>query len=352
VNTEAPRLLYIDDDEGLCRLVQRGMQRRGYAVDYATSGPEGVERIGREPFDLVALDHYMPGQDGLATLAEIRAIDAAPPVIFVTGSDESRIAVAALKDGAVDYVVKSASDDFLDLLASALDQALAQVKLTRERDAATLALQAANARLNAIVQRQEVMIREVNHRVANSLQLVSSLVHMQGMAVKDESARHALRDTQARIGAIMQIHKRLYTSDDVEAVDMRDYLEGLVEDLRKTVGDADGKTLHLDADPILLKTDKAVSVGVIVAELATNACKYAYAPGAMGEVRIRLDQLSEGKLKLVVEDDGEGMPATGTAAKGTGLGQTVVNAMARSLNACIAFDPHHKGARAVVEFDG
>ena len=347
----APRLLYIDDDEGLCRLVQRGMGRRGYVVEYATSGAAGTARIAGEAFDVVALDHYMPGQDGLTTLGAIRAIPAAPPVVYVTGSDESRIAVAALKDGAVDYVVKSASDDFVDLLASAVDQALAQVTLIRERDAATEALHAANARLEAIVERQEVMIREVNHRVANSLQLVSSLVHMQGAAVADPAAKHALRDTQARIGAIMQIHKRLYTSHDVEVVDMRDYLEGLVEDLRKTVGDSGCATIVLESDPILLKTDKAVSVGVVVAELATNACKYAYAAGSAGEVRVHLRQSADGRLKLVVEDDGRGMPKAGTPAKGTGLGQTVVSAMARSLDSALAFDPDHKGARAVLEFD-
>ena len=249
MTNEAPRLLYIDDDEGLCRLVQRGLQRRGFVVDYATSGPQGEARAAAETFDIVAIDHYMPGQDGLVTMAGIIAAASPPPIVYVTGSDESRIAVAALKEGAADYVVKSASDDFLDLLASALEQALAQVKLQRERDIATEALHAANERLKAIVERQEILLREVNHRVANSLQLVSSLVHMQVNAVSDEAAKQALRDTQARIGAIMQIHKRLYTSEDVHVVDMRDYLEGLVDDLRKTLSDSGCRTITFTADP-------------------------------------------------------------------------------------------------------
>ena len=352
MTTEAPRLFYIDDDEGLCRLVQRGLQRRGFTVEYATSGAEGAARVAVEPFDIVAIDHYMPGQDGLATMATINAGANPPPVVYVTGSDESRIAVAALKEGAADYVVKSASDDFLDLLASALSQALAQVKLQRERDAATEALQAANDRLEAIVAHQEVLLREVNHRVANSLQLVSSLVHMQVNAVPGEAAKQALRDTQARIGAIMQIHKRLYTSQDVHVVDMRDYLGGLVESLRKTLSDGGCRTITFTADSILLNTDKAVSVGVVVAELATNACKYAYGASEKGEVRVHLTQVGEGRLRLVVEDDGCGMPAAGATAQGTGLGQTVVGAMARSLNSTLSFDPEHMGARAVLEFEG
>ncbi len=345
------RLLYIDDDEGLCRLVKRGLERRGYAVRTATSGPDGVRLAAETPFDVVAVDHYMPGQDGLVTLRQLCSLPQPPPIIYVTGSDESRIAVAALKAGAMDYVVKSGAEDFNDLLSSALDQALSQIRLQRERDAAQKALSEANARLEAIVDHQAVMLREVNHRVANSLQLIASLVHMQAAAVTDDAAQSALRDTQARIAAIMQVHRRLYTSEDVQMVDMRDYLTGLVAELEQslTAGDPH-RHIHLVAEPVKLNTDKAVSLGVIVAELVTNACKYAYAEDEDGDVRVAFHR-GAADLCLVVEDDGRGIPLT-AAPKGTGLGQKVIAAMARSLNAVVQFDPDHRGARAVLAFEG
>ncbi len=349
------RLLYIDDDEGLCRLVKRGLERRGYGVDTASSGPDGVRLAAERTFDVIALDHYMPGQDGLVTLGQLCALPQPPPIIYVTGSDESRIAVAALKAGAVDYVVKSAAEDFNDLLSSALDQALAQIRLQRERDAAQQALGEANARLKAIVDHQAVMLREVNHRVANSLQLIASLVHMQAAAVSDEAAQSALRDTQARIAAIMQVHRRLYTSEDVQVVDMKEYLSGLVAELEQslTTGDAH-RHIRLDAEPVKLNTDKAVSLGVIVAELVTNACKYAYAEDEDGDVRVAFHRGPPDRhmqmLRLVVEDDGRGMPET-ASPKGTGLGQKVIAAMARSLSAVVRFDPNHNGARAVLAFE-
>ena len=116
----APAILYIDDDEGLRRLVRRALERRGYRVDLAASGAEGVAMASANCYDLVAVDHYMPGQDGLATLSALTALPSPPPVIYVTGSEESRIAVAALKAGAIDYVVKIVGEDFFDLLARAI----------------------------------------------------------------------------------------------------------------------------------------------------------------------------------------------------------------------------------------
>jgi two-component sensor histidine kinase len=343
------RVLYIDDDRGLCRLVKLGLERRGYAVETANSGAEGLRRAAACTFDLIVIDHYMPEQDGLETLSRLRALPATPPVVYVTGSDESRIAVAALKEGAVDYVVKTGSDDFVDLLASALRQAQTQILLTRERDAATEALKAANARLEAIVLHQAVLLREVNHRVANSLQLVSSLVHMQRAAAPDSPAGDALRDTQARIEAIMQVHRRLYTSSDVQVVDMRDYLEGLAAELGMSLC-ADGVlSLSVKVEALQLPPDTAVALGVVVAELATNACKYAYPPGHSGEVRITLVETAQGHAQLVVADDGEGF-SPDDPSKGTGLGRTVISAMARNLSGTFRFEPQEHGARAVLDF--
>ena len=346
-----PRLLYIDDDAGLCRLIARGLNRRGFDVATSIDGREGVRLAAADRFEVVAVDHYMPGQDGLATLEQLLALPSAPPVVYVTGSDESRLAVAALKAGAADYVVKTTAEDFLDLLSSALNQAIAGVRLERERDAARLALGEANVQLEAVVARQAALLREVNHRVANSLQLIASLVHLQAGALEDEVARAALRDTQARIAAVMQVHRRLYTSDDVQNVNMEEYLGGLVLELQQSLAAASGgeHPIRLQAQPIFLNPDKAVSLGVVVAELVTNAFKYAYPAGEQGEVRVNFEAPASDHLRLVVEDDGRGMGA-GVSARGTGLGQRVIAAMARSLNSKIEYDPNHCGARAVLAF--
>ena len=335
------RVLYIDDDAGLRRLAARVLARHGFAVTVAENGSEGLALAASAAFDVVAVDHYMPGMDGLATLEALRALPDAPPVVYVTGSEESRIAVAALKAGAADYVVKAVGTDFFDLLASAFEQVRARSAMERDKLATEARLRDSNARLAAL-------LSEVNHRVANSLQLVAAMVRLQASALDDPAARAALEDTQRRIDAIGQVHRRLYTSENVERVDMADYLGALVAELGEAWStDVAPRRLSLEAEPIQLPTDRAVSLGVIVTELVSNACKYAYANAADGEVRVALRRDGNEHFMLVVEDDGVGMTLD-APARGTGVGTKLIRAMGQSLQAAIEYDSGHRGVRATL----
>lgn len=335
-----PCILYIDDDDGIRRLAARALARRGYDVTLAERGDEGAALAAERRFDVIAVDHYMPGLDGIETLARLRALPHTPPVVYVTGSEEGRIAVAALKAGAADYVVKTVGEDFFDLLAATFEQVRAHAALEEAKAEAEAQLRASNARL-------EALLGEVNHRVANSLQLVTAMVRLQASALSDEAARAALADTQRRIGAISQVHRRLYTSNDVESVDMHDYLGALVAELADTwSSDAARRDLRLDADPIRLPTDRAVSLGVIVTELVTNACKYAYGDGG-GEVRVALRQQGDDAFMLSVEDDGCGMSAD-ASPRGTGLGTRLIAAMAKSLRSAVEYDAVPQGTRVTL----
>jgi two-component sensor histidine kinase/CheY-like chemotaxis protein len=341
LSAETSRVLYIDDDPALRRLAQKALQRRGYEVELADGAHQGVEKARAADFDLIVVDHYMPGQDGLAALAMLAQAQVKAPVIYVTGSEESRIAVAALKAGAMDYVVKSPGDGFFDLLDSAFRQALEARSLKRQKDLAEAQLRASNERLQA-------MLSEVNHRVANSLQLVISLVRLQASGIGDEAARAVLENTQQRIGAIAQVHRRLYTSDRVDVVDMSEYLNHLVRELEQAWSTPNSKrSVRLHAEPVHLQTDRAVSVGIIVNELVSNACKYAYPLGQPGEVRVIFQAVGEDRFRLTVQDDGCGMAAE-SAPKGTGLGAKLIAAMTRTLQGELTMDALTPGLSASV----
>lgn len=347
MNSVGPiRLLYIDDDVGLSRLVEKELARHGYVVTCARDGDAGLEALAARPddFDVVALDHYMPSRDGLDVLPAIVALENPPPVVYVTGAQEGRIAVAALHAGAADYVIKDVSEDFTALLRSALEGALHRRHLRRENDRA-------NEEVRLARDRAEAMLREVNHRVGNSLQLVSSFMSLQLRHLADEGARSALREAQARIEAVAHVHRLLYTSGDMATVAMDEYLKGLIDELGNAVGPGSGSpTLTLRVHPMRVSNDQAVSLGVVVIELVTNAVKYAYAPGEAGEIRIILEPAPEtGRALLTVEDDGPGMGDG--QVKGTGLGGKIISAMASGLRSAVEFDGAHKGVRARLAFD-
>ncbi|MFF8799831.1 MULTISPECIES: sensor histidine kinase [unclassified Methylobacterium] len=337
------RILYIDDDPGLGRLVQRGLQARGHSVELAPNGEAGLARARAGGIDLIALDHHMPDQTGLDLLPALRALPEPPPIIYVTGSEDSRVAVAALKAGAVDYVWKDVQGQFRELLGEAVDTALRQEALRRDKERAEAAVREAR-------DRAELLLREVNHRVANSLTLVAALARLQTNAVTDPAAKEALEEMQARISAIAGIHRRLYTSQDVEAVELDAYLSGLVEELQLAMK-ASGRdhAIRLQAEPIRLATDKAVSLGVVVTELVTNAYKYAYPGGTQGEIRVQVMREGPDTLSLAVEDDGVGWTGEGEA-KGTGLGSRIIRAMASNLRSVLTYAPGRTGTRAVLSF--
>jgi two-component sensor histidine kinase/CHASE3 domain sensor protein len=198
-------------------------------------------------------------------------------------------------------------------------------------------------------ERAEVLLSEVNHRVANSLQLVTAMVDMQSKTVSAET-RGALKETQARIQAISQVHKSLYTSGDVKSVALNDYLGAMLENLGAAMHN-DGHTARLTStlDPVNLPTDESISLGVVATELVTNAFKYAYPPGQSGDIRVMLRNLPEGRAELVVQDDGVGLDA-GVRRGGTGLGSKIIAAMAAGLKSSVEYADRAPGTAARLVF--
>jgi two-component sensor histidine kinase len=347
MSSTTPTLLYIDDDAALARLVDRGLTRLGFKVVHATSGTQGLDRLAQGGIDVVALDQFMPGLDGLETLERIMAIPKAPPVVFVTAAQDSSIAVTALKAGAADYLVKDVQGEFIPLLQVAVDGALRQARLQKARDDAEAEVHASRDRFAALAAEREVLLREVNHRVGNSLQIIASLLHLQANSSTQEDVKAALTNAMGRVAAVAQVHRRLYTSQDLKSVLLNQYLEALLEDLRRSAEGNRMSRLTLKAEPIEIDPDRAVAIGIIVNELVMNAVKYAYPDGA-GPIHVHLTALDD-HLLLSIADDGVGLSAR-TDPRSTGMGQRIVTAMASKLEASVERDPAHAGTRIVLRF--
>jgi len=344
-----PRLLYIDDDADLCRLVRRDLERGGYVVEVAASGPAGLERLRAAAFDAVALDHHMPGQSGLETLEAIGTLVDPPPVVYVTGELEGRVAVAALKAGAADYVIKQADGQFMPLLRAAIAAAVEKRQIQRAREEAERELRASRDRFAALAEERRLLIQEINHRIANSLQLVNAFLVMQSASVSNAEAKAVLASAIGRVDAIAQVHRQLYIGDSVHAVDLGPYLEHLVAELSQVAESGlGGARVALETEAIRTTTDRALAIGIMVTELVINALKHAFPNGAQGSVRVACRPSEDGGIRLVVEDDGQGTPPD-AASRRSGLGQKIIRLMAEKLGAALRHDPSPRGTRIVVD---
>jgi two-component sensor histidine kinase len=267
--------------------------------------------------------------------------------VFVTASQDSSIAVTAMKAGAADYLVKDVRGDFIPLLQVAVDSALRQARLQKARDEAEAEVHAARDRYAALAAERELLLREVNHRVGNSLQIIASLLHLQANSATQDDVKAALTNAMGRVAAVAQVHRRLYTSHDLKSVLLNQYLDALLEDLRRSAEGNKMSRLTLKAEPIEIDPDRAVAIGIIVNELVMNAVKYAY-PDCAGPIHVELGEKSE-DLVLSISDDGVGLNGK-SDPRSTGMGQRIVSAMASKLEATVERDPNHAGTRIVVTF--
>lgn len=338
------RILYLDDDPAIVRLVEKSFLRAGHHVTHAEDLTRALGLIENQDFDVIVLDHYLSNMTGHDVLNHLQSRGIHLPVVYVTGSSEAQVAVNALKAGATDYVIKSVAEDFLPLLLAAIEQSVENARLRQEKARAEEEIRLGK-------ERAEALLSEVNHRVANSLALVASLLRLQIANAKTEDVKAELAETQARITAIAGMHRSLYTSDDVRHVDLGIYLPNLVGELEHSLASAERPiAVSVKAQSLSLKSDRAVSVGMIVTELVTNAYKYAYPDGESGEIRVVLQKQGDNSALLSVEDDGIGM-AEDVKPKGTGLGSRIIKSMAASLGNGIQYHAKERGTLAEVEIN-
>jgi two-component system cell cycle response regulator len=149
---EPIRILYMEDDPGLARLVQKRLSRAGYEVDVAEDGEQGVTRYRGGEYAVLIVDHNMPGYSGLKVLEVLGETGGLPPTIMLTGTGSEETAVEAMKLGANDYVIKDAAGTFLDLLPPVIERILKERRLVEERQLAEEALRESEARFRAVAQ--------------------------------------------------------------------------------------------------------------------------------------------------------------------------------------------------------
>jgi len=195
---------------------------------------------------------------------------------------------------------------------------------------------------NEANERIQNLMREMHHRVKNNLQILSGLFSMQINNLSDEKTKAALRENEARLTSMNLIHNKLYLDNTTTKIEMNDYLTKLLNHIKDSFSGYKQSEvdLKIEVNEIMLEADKAVAIGLIANELATNAFKYAFANRPNGEIRLALTLIEKSKVLLTLADNGVGLKETGEE-KVPSFGLKLVNLMARQLNSSLVVKSEH-----------
>jgi two-component sensor histidine kinase/PAS domain-containing protein len=186
--------------------------------------------------------------------------------------------------------------------------------------------------LAAALAAKEVLLQEVHHRVKNNLQIISSLLNMQAELLTDPSLKEALLESRHRVESMAMIHERLYITDDIDQLDLRQYVEALARELFNAyAANSSPVRLRLELEPVSLELSQAIPCGLILNELVSNCLKYAFPNQRPGELLIALRCSDDNRVTMRVADNGIGLPPGLDWQKSKTLGLRIVNILARQL---------------------
>ena len=194
---------------------------------------------------------------------------------------------------------------------------------------------------DGLLQQKEFLMGEVNHRVQNSLQLVSSFLSLQARSADAPAAQAALEEAGRRLSAVGLVHKRLYRGDQIETLDAARYIEELCEDAVAAMGTEWRPHLSLDLAPVTISTDRAVVIGLVLTELMINVNKYAYG-GTPGPIAVRLSE-QRTRFQLSVTDRG-----AGRRSAQPGFGSRMMAALVQQLDGALEYEDSRPGVRAML----
>ena len=204
--------------------------------------------------------------------------------------------------------------------------------------------------LQESIKEKEVLIKEVHHRVKNNMQVISSILNLQSSYIDDETALGILRESQDRIKSMSFVHESLYQSKTLSEVNFSEYIQNIARNLFHSYGRREGGlTLDFDLEEVHLNLDTSIPCGLIINEVVSNSLKYAFLGREKGVIRIEFSKLSDGKLKLIVSDDGIGLPDNFDIENAESLGLQLVTTLVTQVSGELKIDSSN-GTRFTIVF--
>ncbi|MCW7491197.1 PAS domain S-box protein [Leptospira sp. 2 VSF19] len=186
-------------------------------------------------------------------------------------------------------------------------------------------------RLAKSLEEKDVLLKELQHRVKNTLAIISGLLNLESFKVENEVAKQSFLNAQSRIMSMSKVYENLYQSEDLESVDLRKYIEDLVFSLHDIfVLNPTKIRFDVKLEDIRLDLKRTLPLGLILNELLTNALKYAYPNENGGDIRVHLSSSNE-SIILSVGDDGVGLPDSVNIEKGNHFGYELIRSLTSQL---------------------
>ncbi|UCH93563.1 MAG: PAS domain S-box protein [Candidatus Aminicenantes bacterium] len=260
--------------------------------------------------------------------------------ILIEGDYESEISILSSK----------ASPRIVELRVSAIEWNNKPFSLVFINDITRRKL--AESRLKTALEEKEVLLKEVYHRVKNNLHIISSLLDIQELRLKDTAAADAFRECKNRVIAMSLIHEKLYQARDLSRVNFREYIQSLIMHLFKSYLLEPGKVrLKMEVKEILLNLDTAIHLGLIINELVSNSLKYAFPGKRKGTIEVYLDKINgeEDKNILIISDNGVGISESVDLQCDSHLGMRIIHSLVKKLRGDIDIDGKD-GATFTIKF--
>jgi len=275
-----------------------------YKLEWAETFEEAVQKIGNNRYDAFLFDFNLGKRDGIDLLREPLVSMGKTPVIMLTGRGDLYIDKSAMKAGAADYLNKKHLKP--EILERTIRYAIQHKRVLNER---------------------ELLLKEVNHRVKNNFQLVSSLLQLEAENLSDSTAVRVLEDCRNRILTIALLHEKLYMSDNLVEIDAGGYFDSILKDLINSFSTPQRTVrYYVQSEDVVMAIKQLIHCGIIVNELVSNALKYAFPQKWKGDPAVSVTVAeSEGDVTITIADNGVGIPDEFDALRSESMGMKLVS---------------------------
>jgi two-component sensor histidine kinase len=313
--------------------------------------------------------------DGTEAIVGFVGLEEDPKGLFVAVSIDLDVALAQLWDTAWRSTILAIIAILLALLGTTLAAAylfqrpvLALVETARRREAGdstaqfprmsrgselgllSNALADMSAKVDGLLEQKEFLLRELQHRVMNSLQILSSLLLMQSRHAADPATQEQLKQARERVLSMGTVYRHLYRTETVGPVEFGEFLRLICAESERAYAGTSKATITCDAEPLFVPGGTATSLAVLMHELITNALKHAYPENEAGPIMISLSRTKRGRIEFRVADRGRGMPEDVDVEAPTSLGFKVITSTVRRFGGTFSINRLDPGTEFVIRF--